>query len=176
MVEVRATFARSPPATYDTSTWPQLPDWKQKLVDTAKFDPQGLLGIGGSHTPLLGFLGGQRTHRTPEALVRREERARERKGGKDREAKGRGKGARGKGKGSASSSAGAERGSGPPVLTLATPAPPYHQMSWDSSDAREPATQGEGAGTRPVTINYVWAPATHWWAPWQPWQPWDDAT
>ena len=61
-----------------TQDWVMYPAAVQKPVQEERFDPKGLLFRGGAHRPLLLFLG-EKSRRKPEAIQRREERARERK-------------------------------------------------------------------------------------------------
>ncbi len=56
-------------ATTDPA-WPVLPPWHEKAINSSVFDPQGLLGAGGAHTPLLGFMG-VRSFRSEDAWARR---------------------------------------------------------------------------------------------------------
>ncbi|MCP4242082.1 MAG: hypothetical protein GY772_16115 [bacterium] len=55
-----------------TDHWPALPLCKEKRLDVTKWDPDQCLFRGGSHFPLLVFFG-QRSRRSEESLVRREE-------------------------------------------------------------------------------------------------------
>ncbi len=55
-----------------TDEWPMLPLCKEKRLDVTMWDPDQRLFRGGSHYPLLVFIG-ERSRRSEDALQRREE-------------------------------------------------------------------------------------------------------
>jgi hypothetical protein len=88
----------------------RLPESKQKQLRVSMFDPDGRLCQGGAHCPVMLFLG-KRSHRSAEALERRQQRANwYQQAQAERQADRDGKGS-GSGKGSSSSS-GRPRGDG----------------------------------------------------------------
>lgn len=79
-IEDREMFPTRPPGCdrgAQSWDWPALPSVKQKLVDVKKFDPGMSFFTAGAHMPLMAFVEGV-SRRTPEALQRRTERAKER--------------------------------------------------------------------------------------------------
>ena len=60
-----------------TKVWEVLPVAAQKNIKKAFFDPASLLFRAGAHWPLLVFLG-KKSRRSPEAIQRREQRAKQR--------------------------------------------------------------------------------------------------
>ncbi|MCP4243346.1 MAG: hypothetical protein GY772_22540 [bacterium] len=67
---LRTAWARG--AAPLTDEWPSLPQCKEKRLDVAKWDPEQRLFRGGSHYPLLVFIG-RTSRRSDAALQRREE-------------------------------------------------------------------------------------------------------
>ncbi len=78
VLAMRETFAPSTEGRL-TRDWEVLPPAVQKRLHVEKFDPNRLLFRGGAHMPLLVFLG-DKGRRAPEAIQRRELKARERRG------------------------------------------------------------------------------------------------